>query len=284
MSYEAKYLPEFDILDRTVHIVGRLITRAPLHIGSGEVQRKPSGIDNTFLKIKVGDTEQVYIPGSSIKGVLRSVVETVLKAKNPAYACDPFINGSNPNCETCSLFGSTKRASVVEIKDLIPKSPVNLEARTGIGIDRDTGAVHPTGPFTFEIVPPSTEFPFEAYFENPANYQLGLFVVAIQALNVGIARIGGVKSRGLGEVELQIEGIEFRFPFAKVSENKLIQGNKTLVEIIEDKISVTPIKSPDVQLAVSGTPSIREDEIYGIAMIGKPNLTDIVKCAKEVLG
>lgn len=284
--YMAKYLPEFDVLHRSVSMRCRLITKAPLHVGSGEVKAKPTGIDSPFVKTTVRGEERIYLPGSSLRGVLRAAVENSLKSKNPEYACNPFgkENEKNPDCEACSLFGSTKRGAVVEIKDLIPPEQLRTEMRTGIGIDRDTGAVHHGALFTFECVSPGVDFPIAVTFDNPANYQLGLFAMGVQALNFGVVRVGGMKSRGLGEVEIKLEKVEFRFPFASVKNSEIVKNDKLMAEVRKGELVVSPIKEDsDAQLKLVGVPSLRSDGVYAVAEVENPDLRNLIACAEEVL-
>jgi CRISPR/Cas system CSM-associated protein Csm3 (group 7 of RAMP superfamily) len=282
--YRAKYLPEFDVLYRSVLMTGRLVTRAPLHIGTGETGGKPTGIESPLIKMRVGDEERVYIPGSSVKGVIRSAVENALKSKKLQYACDPFSGEKNPDCESCALFGSTERASVVQIEDLILSEPIHTESRTGIGIDRDTGAVHRGALFTFEAIPPGTVFPFVAHFENPANYQLGLFAIGVRALDSGLVRLGGMKSRGLGKVQLKIDGIEFHFPFGRIEGPRITRQGKILAEIRGGELVVYPIREgSDVQVGVEGAPSLDPNDLGGVARLEKPQLAKLIEAVERVL-
>ncbi|MGC8817585.1 MAG: RAMP superfamily CRISPR-associated protein [Candidatus Hadarchaeum sp.] len=263
---------------------GKLVALSPIHIGTGADGGRPTGVDSQVIKIVTENAgEKVYIPGSSLKGVLRSAAENILRARGQGYACDP-LNKPDGNCEACSLFGSTERASVVEIKDLIPDGPIQTGVRPGIGIDRNTGSAHARALFTMEFVAPGSVFPFEAVFENPANYQLGLFTAAVEALNRGLVRLGGGKSRGLGEARIDVETLEVRVPFGSARGEKLVQGEKTVVELRGGRLWLSPISDADAELSITGKATLGGDLLYGLARVREPNLDSITEGFTGVFG
>ena len=54
-------------------ITGRIVLTSGLHIGAGDTEMKIGGIDNTVIKHP--HTMEPYIPGSSLKGKIRSLLE-----------------------------------------------------------------------------------------------------------------------------------------------------------------------------------------------------------------
>lgn len=54
-------------------ITGKIILKTGLHIGSGDTEMKIGGTDNSVLKHPY--TQEPYIPGSSLKGKVRSLLE-----------------------------------------------------------------------------------------------------------------------------------------------------------------------------------------------------------------
>jgi CRISPR-associated protein Csm3 len=73
-------------------VKGVLVAQTPIHIGAGEEGFDPIQADNAVIRDSSGDP---YIPGSSLKGVLRSYMETLLKSSgkdildkncNPCFA------------------------------------------------------------------------------------------------------------------------------------------------------------------------------------------------------
>ena len=57
-----------------LHITGTLTVETGLHIGGSEVELDIGGIDSEVIKIKQGDDRIPYIPGSSLKGKLRTLL------------------------------------------------------------------------------------------------------------------------------------------------------------------------------------------------------------------
>jgi CRISPR-associated RAMP protein (TIGR02581 family) len=68
-----------------------IIPEGPILIKSG--MATISGPDMAFVKIWRSGTEEVYLPGSSLKGVLRSHAERIARTLNDQAACDPFAKG-----------------------------------------------------------------------------------------------------------------------------------------------------------------------------------------------
>jgi len=140
-------------------LTGILETKHALHIGSGQ---SSDLLDSTFVKTRIGlsGKETLYIPGSSMRGAIRSLVERILAAvdrdrqKNSILSCllmkgkecitvnkniqedfsekvengyseqqlwEYLINPEDPKiCLCCQVFGSTHLASRVRISDLYP--------------------------------------------------------------------------------------------------------------------------------------------------------------------
>ncbi|MEM3661056.1 MAG: CRISPR-associated RAMP protein Csx7 [Thermoproteota archaeon] len=117
-------------------------------------------------------------------------------------------------CLMCKVFGSPGYAGKLHFSDAYPISkdgtllPVRLGARTGIAIDRRTGAMMKHALYTVEYVEPGSRFRFNIWCKNLPNYVLGLLGVILRMSNHGQIRIGGFKTRGFGEV--RVEDLKFR--------------------------------------------------------------------------
>jgi len=61
-------------LQHKLHITGTLTVETGLHIGGSEVELDIGGIDSEVIKIKQGEDRIPYIPGSSLKGKLRTLL------------------------------------------------------------------------------------------------------------------------------------------------------------------------------------------------------------------
>lgn len=84
---------------------GTMTLESGLHIGGSTDETKVGGCDNPIIKNKM--TDEPYIPGSSIKGIMRSIEES-----RPKYAAK-IQNGmpcgcGSEDCMVCRLFGAHK--------------------------------------------------------------------------------------------------------------------------------------------------------------------------------
>jgi CRISPR-associated RAMP protein (TIGR02581 family) len=222
-----KFLP-FDRLLQRHRIQGLLITETGIRVGAGK-NLDVGASDQPVIRDGLG---RLFLPGSSLKGVLRSGLESVLRGiDHPRLrACDLFAEPCTAAfdqrrkasrdakfkieevldtvCTVCGLFGSPYLAGRVFVADLplAERAASRTEVRDGVGIDRDR-RVAQTGPaikYDHEVVPPGTAFRLEMILENVADgVQLGLVLKALDLLASGEIRLGGATSRGLGRVSLR---------------------------------------------------------------------------------
>lgn len=208
---------------------------SPLLVKSGkEVGTDPTLPDMNFVRVTPpgGGEPTIFLPGSSLKGTLRSYTEKVLRSVWPEgdhkWCCDPFNDKTACNrrlkdvesaaaryhraCSACKLFGHTGMASHVAFSDAYPVAgrDLQIEQRDGVAIDRITGAVT-AGPFTMEIVTQGT-FHATLSLRNFQLWQLGLLAVALRDLGGGKVPIGFGKSKGLGKVSLAYDRAEVTYP------------------------------------------------------------------------
>ncbi len=111
--------------------------QSPLLIKSGrEAGADPTLLDMNFVRIFHAGlgTETVYLPGSSLKGTLRSYAERIARTLG-VRCCNPFdgsfcgkrfekVNSAAERhkkaCTACRLFGNTTLASRLRIADAYP--------------------------------------------------------------------------------------------------------------------------------------------------------------------
>jgi CRISPR-associated protein Csm3 len=170
---------------------GRLELVTPLRISSGYAS---DTTDAPFMRCYDGTP---YIPGSSLRGAIRSEVERILAAVGEDTAkigsCTLFEKDSCNEkireqldaikekeespiddelikklaeeylCDVCRLFGSTVYASRLIIEDAMPET-AGIEAiksririRDGVAIDRDTGAAVDGAKFDYEVIEPGKD-------------------------------------------------------------------------------------------------------------------------------
>ena len=83
----ASSVDDFDLLRERIVLTGTLTTRTALHIGGGAGELE--AVDLPVVKTNRGDP---FIPGSSLKGVVRSTVEALLRSAgiDGLHACNPL--------------------------------------------------------------------------------------------------------------------------------------------------------------------------------------------------
>ncbi len=204
-------------------IEGIITCETGLHIGGTADKIEIGGIDNPIIRHPI--TKLPYIPGSSIKGKLRSLIEW--RMGNFADNGDVHEWCGNNGCPVCRIFGtSTDEAKIgpsrliVRDAHLTEKSKESLqkmqeetglafvENKTENSINRLTAKANPR---TQERVPAGTEFKFEMVYrmfnlkDNNgktdetlySNVEEGLKLIRMDAL-------GGSGSRGYGKVKIDI--------------------------------------------------------------------------------
>lgn len=214
----------WDDLTRKYCFKGVLTLRTALHIGGGNVNT--SYTDSPVVRTPEGIP---YIPGSSLKGVLRSRVEQIAVALPGITTCQLIEDSSScltvdsefrkqhnkteavilekmatDMCHTCKLFGSPYSRSKLTVHDLMVKEWAEVtQVRDGVVIDRDSERARDRLKYDYEVVPPGAEFELEIWLENPEETDLALACVGINELRSGAVHIGGNTSRGLGSCQIQ---------------------------------------------------------------------------------
>jgi CRISPR-associated RAMP protein (TIGR02581 family) len=220
------------VLELTIEPVGPILVKA------GETGADPTRPDMEFVRTWKDGEETVFLPGPSLKGVLRAHCERIARSvqrEGQHLSCDPLhdtascsavlqneeLTGAETHarsCFICQIFGNTSLAGHLRIADAYPDDPdaVRVEERDGVAIDRVFGSVA-VGPFQLEVV---TEARFETqiHLKNFALAQLGLLALALRDLKLGRVGVGFGKSRGLGEVTLTYDRMLIRYPMAEIAE------------------------------------------------------------------
>jgi CRISPR-associated RAMP protein (TIGR02581 family) len=216
--------------------------------------------------------EVVYIPGSSLRGVVRAHAERLLRTKDEKLAC--FVEAKSfclrqkglkedkeradrlyrESCYACKLFGNTGVASRVQMSDLYPAVEPLSESRFGVAIDRITGAVA-VGPFDLEVVT-DARFEGRVVLRNFTIGQLGLLSAALLDIADGLVALGHSKSRGLGRV--RIEFTEARFRFSQPASDKILGVGA----LAEGKIHEAYQFPSNDTLPVDSFEAVRRDALY----------------------
>jgi len=269
--------------------------RSPLLIKAGGLSPDPSLPDMQFVRTHhatKGDT--IYIPGTSLKGVVRGYVESVLRTlRGEEGACNPLEKGRRcsdrlkprggseapasheiyrRSCRACQIFGSTLLRGRIRFFDAYPDGEPATETRYGVAISRLSQAVA-VGPFQTEVVV-SASFKGQMAMENFEIIHLGLLAAAFKAMDAGSIRVGFGKNRGYGEVSIQVERADFTF--ARPPPLKEVWGVGMLATPEERKLYGLPEED---LLQVEAEPQEREELLFERRSYNGDGWTSITKAA-----
>lgn len=198
-----------------------LVPNGPVLIRAGQASIDPTAMDMSPVRTTLSDGRQtVYLPGPSLKGVLRAHAERLLRSIG-MNVCDPFSNKSDcrtidqkangptaysKSCKACRTFGSTSLAGRFRIGDAYPDTDSfaaanTTEGRHGVGIDRKTGGSARGVLYDLEVIT-SGRFVIRATLENYQLWQLGLVLQTFWDLDNGLVQVGSCKSRGMGSMHV----------------------------------------------------------------------------------
>ena len=216
-------------LTNIVEIKAKLVLQTGLHIGAGDSEMHIGGIDNSVIKHPL--TQSPYIPGSSLKGKIR----TLLEWRSGAVQSGPLtLKDASQNPEQVKnilrlfgISGDTKNSEqeVAEIgvsrlafwdcalnedweKAIRDDNQLLTEAKSENTIDRITSTAG--NPRQTERVPAGAEFDFKLtlrQFEGDKPELLDLVLKGLKLLELD--SLGGSGSRGYGKVkftELTVDG------------------------------------------------------------------------------
>jgi len=218
---------------KLIHIFdirGQILTQTGLHIGGGKDSIQIGGMDQPIIKHPING--QPYIPGSSLKGKMRSMLETVF------FAHLIETNGKNEgmpikvDCSVSRLFGTSNdenspemgptriamRDAYLSERDCADFEEGNLvmEEKFEVAIDRIRGTAMRSGPRPLERVPSGVKFDLNIalkQYEGDGEELLDLVKKGLRLIELD--GLGGGISRGSGQVSfenLKIDGQSFELP------------------------------------------------------------------------
>jgi CRISPR-associated protein Csm3 len=185
----------------------------PFHIGGGV-----TGESATIKPLLKDGQGRPYLPGSTLKGVLRHEAERIVRAlagrdvvcRAPrAEVMCPQWPRFGEFCPVCRTFGSPALSSLFHFSDLRVKvddaeAVSSTTLRYGVGVSCYRGAAAENLLYTTEVVSAAPMVPFTGAImgetpEAEGNGPLALLLAAIGALRM----VGGGRSRGLGWLSLE---------------------------------------------------------------------------------
>lgn len=210
---------------------GIMVCDTGLHIGAAGNSLDIGGIDAPVVRDPI--TREPYVPGSSLKGKMRSLLERQLNVPFDRYGGNGVYRHecTDRGCPVCRVFGATggREGSdknipgrlIVRDMNMTKKSKDLLsEIETGLqytewkfenSLDRVTAAANPR---QLERVPRGTEFEFEIVYtvesEDQGEIKQDLNNIVQVLRLVEDDTLGGHGSRGYGKVRYIFSSFEGR--------------------------------------------------------------------------
>lgn len=234
-------------------ITGKIILKSGLHIGAGDTEMRIGGTDNTVIKHPY--TLEPYIPGSSLKGKIRSLLEMrsglmtktegnpvslkTLKELKPSNepkrlekqeeediaVCEKLLKifgaGGDEDYSEAASLGPT-RISFADCplddkwRDIASKKHIPFtEVKSENSIDRIKGTAR--DPRFIERVPSGTKFRFCITLKKlEQEEELEIFLLEGMKL-LQMDSLGGSGSRGYGRIKFQFDDPEIEKKFENIT-------------------------------------------------------------------
>jgi CRISPR-associated protein Csm3 len=232
----------FLLLHGKIIFKGVIKTLTGLHIGASKETLEIGGLDAPVIKHPI--TKEPYIPGSSLKGKLRSLLEIKEHTENGLEFNSEMRVGGNTirlhvcknyddamNCKVCRVFGSsgdTNFPARIKVRDVMITDFTRefisdgLEIKFENSLDRITSASNPR---QIERVPAGSEFEFEIIYnvENLEQLQDDLNNILSTMELLEEDALGGHGSRGYGRVKFYFTEITAKPVEAYYNGEKTVQ-------------------------------------------------------------
>jgi CRISPR-associated protein Csm3 len=229
-------MADFPTLKAKIELRGEIVARTGLHIGGPDVGLTIGGADK--LVVRAPKDNRPYIPGSSLKGKMRSLLEKAGRARKFSVELNQKKRGewearpckcAQPDCPVCLVFGvpaedtggyepgkphagagrllvrdsHLTEASAKEMAGWRGLDMPMTESKTEVAIDRLTSQANPR---TFERVPAGARFDLDlvlnVYADDDEKELIGLVLDGLEL--VAHDCLGGQGSRGYGAVDISI--------------------------------------------------------------------------------
>ncbi len=212
---------DFDKIECIYIIEADIINLTPISIRAGK--NKAFITDNPIVLIN----NIPYIPGSTLKGVLRveaerwarTIGEEICDIMNPDKEKDGELwkkenNKNYTPCIVCRVFGGPTVASHIIFENAVAKS-WSIENVTRVAINRYTGGQHVGKLFDVEYISPMSRFSWKIVIENidilntskSKEKEAKMIIYLFKKLRKGDIYIGGYKSVGFGKIKAEIKNV-----------------------------------------------------------------------------
>jgi len=207
-------------IEKKIFIRGKIESLTGLHIGGTSSSMEIGGTDKPVIRDSI--TNVPYIPGSSLKGKMRSLLEKLKNEFEPDGG-----PSEDPESLSGQLFGTASKdsdkkiASRVIVRDaymdeesvkLLEAADTDLpytEIKTEVSIDRITSEANPR---QMERVPAGAKFDFELILNIlEGDKEERLINGVFQAMSLlQDDYLGGFGSRGYGKVKFHIRTLTYK--------------------------------------------------------------------------
>ncbi len=198
-----------------------------------------------------------YLPGSSLKGMLRSHLERIARTLLPCSVCLPYYGDKGmvsvpvdeekesygcgfrsrgkkkdvasvayaDSCAACRLFGSLKFAGRFSIGDAypLPNHEPTPNTRNGVGIDRFTGGTVRGVLFDLQALV-GGKFEANVRLTNFELWQLAGLKLLLTDLQDEMIAVGSGRSRGFGRVRAEVRSFRLTYPYPSLNTEASLAG------------------------------------------------------------
>jgi CRISPR-associated protein Csm3 len=230
-------------MDKDITLKGKLIikgkikTETGLHIGGTAETLKIGGSDNPVIRDKNG---RVFIPGSSLKGKIRSLLEVSGYATVKYTANKPGKPCNCGHCDVCLIFGPHDSKAISEPPRIIVRDGYivaenmseiyeKLETKAENTIDRVKGTTTKGGIRNTERVVAGSEFDYEVIFNIYKSNDKELIKKFIEGMKLlEDDYLGGSGSRGYGKIKFKDLEVSYKpREYYEGCEDKIVEKPKT---------------------------------------------------------
>lgn len=263
--------PDFDVFENRWTISVKLELETPLRIGGGQNAAAYSISSAPVLQTYNAEMQvyEPYIPGSSLKGVLRSTVERLIRTFDEENSCIS-VNTSGArdktlcgDCITCGIFGSMKAGAKIRVRDShlsreskglygsVKEQPhcatkydiydEKFKVKTKLrGYGNKKIEVADTFLRMEEIINSGICFNVQIDVDNADEKEIGLILLALDEFNKKRINLGGGTSRGNGfayikniAVRKKSIGEGFRLSESPYDAGRLMKEGKKYLKAID---------------------------------------------------
>lgn len=203
---------------RDVKLTLKIEFKSAFIIGSG------FGFAGILDLMSIKDSNGIaYIPGSSLKGKIRSEFKKIMLTLDSSNICDNTVHkipicqdkDIKDSCVVCRCFGSEFHEGSLIFEDAAPDmenyrnifdfkkiiSKAQSEARTGIRVNRILRTVEDKALFTYETINPS--FVFTSAIHGSAWLTDDEYIVLVKTIE-NMTHLGKNKARGPGRCSITV--------------------------------------------------------------------------------